>query len=220
MEHSLAFPEGIVREDCYFAFAAMVSATRAAIVRNPAYVRRVRVGSVMTGASAEAHYRGLITVANLMLESLATLPVADVVIDASAIRIGSYLRQANRYLASIPSDEAVLLERQYHITTSNAAILSRRVQFFAPAHRVLAKSTAENVELRQRISDLRAELSEVRQRRRRAASERDKAVNELQSLKRSLSYRLGRALAQPVRIVVSGVRSLGRRKSASQLARQ
>lgn len=214
-EQDILFPEGIVREDCYFAFATLVSAARAAIVRRSAYVRRVRAGSVMTGADAEAHYRGLMTVVNLMLERLSTLSVADVVIDAAAVRIGSYLKQAQKYLAAIPVEQAEVLESRYHLTVANAVILAKRVQFFSPAHRVLAKCRAENQELRRRLSVARAELASVRERRRQVATGRDRALKEVSALKRSTSYRLGHALTQPVRIIRSLVSTRGRVDSGS-----
>lgn len=202
LEHDISFPEGIVREDCYFAFATLTSAKRAAVSDQQAYVRRVRDGSVMTGSQAADHYRGLLTVVNLILHRLGSSPSASELYAPTIIRIESYLALAQSFAERMPVDERARVLAD-NVTLANVLSMARMA---AAQMRRTTKLAEENASLKSELdrrvtalrrargqsSALKAQLSEVRK--------------ELTDVKRSRRYRLGSVIVGPATGLGSRVR--------------
>ncbi|MBK7820160.1 MAG: glycosyltransferase [Tessaracoccus sp.] len=212
-EHDLRFPEGIVREDIYFAFASTVAARLAKVVNRTSYVRRVRGGSVMTASADARHYQGLITVTGMIIDRLIDMSANNELIGASLPRLDLYLKTTQRYADALDSEERALVEAEYHLTT-------RHFGFLAEAAKKAFRKGEETQRFRGMASEARADAKNARAETRAVRSElramqedyvrlQEKTKRQIRELKEarardvelvrsSMSYRLGNGVVRPL----------------------
>jgi glycosyltransferase involved in cell wall biosynthesis len=198
----LRFQEGVVHEDAPFSFSAILGAERAAILDAPLYVRRVREGSVMTAARSFENVYGYYVAMREMLRTLASDEAARSLGEEEYLSAFKVIDRMNRLCArryaETGEDEAAaglagvaFFDRALMDLTARPVwrnnILSEKNKELSGKNQTLRD---RNRALREKLSAQRATISGLRKREK-----------ELERLKRSASYRLGRALtAIPGRI--------------------
>ena len=186
-EIGLTFCDGIVHEDNLFTLQCIMQARRVKQLGVTLFHRRVRQGSIMTSSPGLENARGYLVCAAEMIDFVRSLPFGVAELDAAYSQIAILHTNAVNVLAQLPQSDRAKIEWP---AGSTAGMLYR----FA-----LSQANAQG-RMRKQHGDLAAELDKAK--RRLAASEA-----KIAKLKRSRSYRIGRAVTlvpRRMRAVVHG----------------
>jgi hypothetical protein len=181
----LRFEEGIIHEDTAFSFSAILKADRAAVLAEPYYIRRVREGSIMTTSHSFDNVYGYYAAMKAMLDTMDDDVIASRLSEdeyrAAFAIVRKMCRRAAKMYASAGAEEIEF--GAAGLRPFDRALMDLTVR---PAWR--------NNILKEKKEDLKEKLS-ARKEQIAELKERNKAYKkELERVKKSVSYRLGRAL--------------------------
>jgi hypothetical protein len=175
------FAEGIIHEDQLFSFVTLLSAKRTAVLTEPLYIRRIREGSIMTRARSFDNVYGYYVA---MKEMLGEIDDAE-----SERRLSE-----EEYLAAFAVVRKMcnLAAKMYGIVGEEGVKsgLAGVSSFDRASIDLIVRTTWRNKALSERKEQLKEKISEQRE----LITELKKYDRELERLKKSASYRLGRAL--------------------------
>lgn len=180
----IRFYPGILHEDEAFTFQLIVQARRAAYVDRPYYLRRMRVGSVMTSQPTFAHAYGYYTswrIVNARVESLRERLSAQDYELLSQLSADLLSAAQKGYRAMAAEQHGAELGLGKYLTGFKKMVMEP-----CQAQETAAEQKALVAQQRERIAEL------------------DKQVN-------SRAHRMGVALAKPIRILADAKRSLASR---------
>jgi hypothetical protein len=189
--HGLRFEEGIVHEDTIFSFSSLIKARRAAVLDEPFYIRRIRRDSLMTVPSSFDNVYGYYSAMKEMLFQLGdddgASPFSEDEYRAVFALVNKMCRRAAKMYGLIGEKEIV----------SGFETMSSFDRAFMT---LTVRSAWRNRALVERKEQLKEKLSLKRE----LISELRRQQKELEHIKKSFSYRLGRALtALPRRILTA-----------------
>ncbi|MDR1292529.1 MAG: hypothetical protein LBJ91_03925, partial [Clostridiales Family XIII bacterium] len=179
------FEEGIVHEDTAFSFAAILKAERAAVLAKSFYIRRVREGSVMTNDHSFDNVYGYYAAMKAMLRTMDDENIAATLSEseygAAFAIVRKMCRRAAKMYASAGAEEIEF--GAAGMSPSDRARLDLTV-----------RAAWRNNILKEKKEALEEKLSAKRERIAELKAQKKECEKELDHIKKSFSYRLGRAL--------------------------
>lgn len=177
IENAIRFPEGIIHEDNYFSFMVIMKARRTFCVNDIYFYRRVRAASVMTNKESWKNLRGYFVCLMKELEFAGTLEIDDLQVIK---KIEESLWLLNNHIQRIYIS-LTKSEREYFI------------KMCTPVERYFFKSMIlKHIEAKIMLGG-----------RIRTLEEENKALKQI---KMSVSFKLGRILTAPLRMIRGGIR--------------
>ncbi|MDR1496071.1 MAG: glycosyltransferase [Clostridiales Family XIII bacterium] len=180
-KYGLHFEEGIIHEDRLFVFATLLRAKRAAVLDKPLYVRRIREGSIMTTPRSFDNVYGYYVAMNEMLRVL------------KDIEPGTHLEE-KEYLAAFHTIRGTcnLSAKMYDLVDNDDMAL--KMSGVNPFDRAFMDLTVQPAWRNRALIEKKEQLKEKISEQKALISELKKQQRELERIKKSFSYRLGRAL--------------------------
>ena len=179
-EANLRFKTGIIHEDCIFTPAAMVVAQRAIFISKSYYLRRIRVGSIMTTPGmAVKHLVGLVCTLTEHMETILSEPLGSDTVRALEAYILRISRQIVGVKLSKNGGKEFLREVSRHVSPRMMPILNA---FLVPVMDALQDA--------------------------HRCSCRPGMVDEAEALRQSEAYRVGMFVTWPLRKAWKAVKYL------------
>ncbi|MDR1043348.1 MAG: glycosyltransferase [Clostridiales Family XIII bacterium] len=194
---SLRFEEGVIHEDTAFSFSAILRADRAAVLAEPFYIRRVREGSIMTTSHSFDNVYGYYAAMKSMLRTMDDESIASRLSEseyrAAFAIVRKMCRRAAKMYASAGAEEIEF--GAAGMSPSDRALMDLTVRT-AWRNNILKDKKAT---LEQKLSIRKEKIAELK--------EQNKGYKkDLERVRKSFSYRLGRALTAIPRKIRSAVK--------------
>jgi hypothetical protein len=179
--HNLRFEEGIIHEDTAFSFSAILKADRVAVLAEPFYIRRVREGSIMTAGYSFDNVYGYYAAMKAMLKTMNDETIASRLSESEYRAAFAIVRKMCRRAAKM-------------YASAGAEEIEFGMAGMSPFDRALMDLTVRPAWRNSILKEKKESLKEKLSARKEKIAELTIYKNELKRVKKSFSYRLGRAL--------------------------
>ncbi|MCD8382707.1 MAG: glycosyltransferase [Clostridiales bacterium] len=227
IDRHISFPEGILHEDNLFTNVCVLSASQVSHIAQPFYCRRVREGSLTIRPKEFRHSYGYFACFLNLLDFISHANLDENTLSAVNVRLGRILSNARQsyqqiqdktqrlYYLALPDTISMLfyqtivesVEKQESLKKVSAKLQQTYAEK-SEINRKLQITYGEKFDRGVQIKELNAQLKTARKARTDLKKRLSQTKKELKAAKkqnaaiqRSRSYRLGRALTAPVRVL-------------------
>lgn len=203
-QNGLCFQRGIIHEDNDFTFRAMLLAENAGYIQQPFYKRRVHNDSIMTRDAGIKHVYGYFRAFLNMLSFIDGEELDSAGWDAASDILRGVLYNIKKHFGNLPWQE----QRAFDVLGGKERMLfDLFVQPAMDGLPALGKAQREKSELNRKLQKTYGEKSELNRKLQVTYGEKyDRGLEikrlkkELETVKKSRSYRLARLIGLPVRV--------------------
>ena len=180
LENDIWYPEGIIHEDNYFAFLALMESDRVMCIKKTYFLRRVRNDSTMTKKITNGNIIGYYVCAKKILEYLSEHKLEDEVVLNASTQVYRHMLNVNKMIGEIDDEsqlKALIADERmdkldYSLFLPILYIFTRVVN-----KRELDAEKAVNTKQSIEISKLKKELNSLKSTNKKQKSELEKLKN-------------------------------------------